>query len=321
MVALSVLVTPEASHGVVEIANRPIESYSAMSPGTEHSYIVCADNSARRRSTRPERNSPSARASSRLGETTHHRAPSVRKSGSPPPCRHTRANSASPNRLPCKPKCWGQAEDQRPLDAVTRARENQLAISCADASHLFPGIAFHHADAIRHAVLRGRVAQERPIGAGAMDQFARVGDGGVRFDGRDTDPACTRSGTPTVGTTRSPATRWKSCGCCWTPEQTCCICGRTAPFWPIAPLRYGRKSVLLRYEPVNPELSPAARQVFVYLQSVYGKKSLVGQNKFSDAEKAFQASGKRPAIVSVDLCGWHKELRRPAVRDRWTTRR
>jgi mannan endo-1,4-beta-mannosidase len=61
------------------------------------------------------------------------------------------------------------------------------------------------------------------------------------------------------------------------------------------------------YEPVNPDLSPAAREVFAYLQSVYGKKSLVGQNKFGEAEKAFQASGKRPAIISVDLCGWHKE--------------
>ena len=47
--------------------------------------------------------------------------------------------------------------------------------------------------------------------------------------------------------------------------------------------------------------------MFEYLRSVYGKKSLVGQNKFGEAEKAFQASGKWPAIISVDLCGWHQQ--------------
>lgn len=64
---------------------------------------------------------------------------------------------------------------------------------------------------------------------------------------------------------------------------------------------------VVSYQPVNPDLTPAAREVFDYLQSIYGKKSLVGQNKFGDAEKAFQASGKHPAIVSVDLSGWHKQ--------------
>lgn len=60
-------------------------------------------------------------------------------------------------------------------------------------------------------------------------------------------------------------------------------------------------------EPVNPDLIPEARAVLDYLESVYGKKSLVGQDKFGEARRAFEAGGKHPAIVSCDLSGWQKE--------------
>jgi mannan endo-1,4-beta-mannosidase len=60
-------------------------------------------------------------------------------------------------------------------------------------------------------------------------------------------------------------------------------------------------------QPVNPKLSPEARALFVYLESIYGKKTLVGQNKFWEAKRAFEASGKWPAMVSSDLSGWNKQ--------------
>jgi len=59
-------------------------------------------------------------------------------------------------------------------------------------------------------------------------------------------------------------------------------------------------------EPVNTDLIPEAREVLNYLESVYGRKSLVGQNKFWEADEAYEASGKYPAIVSSDLSGWSK---------------
>jgi hypothetical protein len=59
-------------------------------------------------------------------------------------------------------------------------------------------------------------------------------------------------------------------------------------------------------EPANPDLIPEARAVLKYLESIYGKKCLVGQNKFEHVEKAFQAAGKYPALASVDLSGWSK---------------
>ncbi len=60
-------------------------------------------------------------------------------------------------------------------------------------------------------------------------------------------------------------------------------------------------------EPCNPDLIQEARVVLNYLESTYGEKTLVGQDKFGDAEKAFKAGGKWPAIISSDLCGWQKE--------------
>lgn len=68
----------------------------------------------------------------------------------------------------------------------------------------------------------------------------------------------------------------------------------------VNPLLYG-------IEPADPGLIPEARAVLSYLGSIYGKKTLVGQNKFGEAEEAYKASGKRPAVVSCDLSGWHKK--------------
>ncbi|HYW81332.1 MAG TPA: glycosyl hydrolase [Thermoguttaceae bacterium] len=60
-------------------------------------------------------------------------------------------------------------------------------------------------------------------------------------------------------------------------------------------------------EPCDPDLIPEARAVLDHLESIYGKKTLIGQDKFWEAERAFQASGKRPAIISSDLSGWNKQ--------------
>ncbi len=60
-------------------------------------------------------------------------------------------------------------------------------------------------------------------------------------------------------------------------------------------------------EPVNPDLIKPARDVLNYLESIYGEKTLVGQNKFGEAEEAFELTGKYPALISADLCGWAKE--------------
>lgn len=60
-------------------------------------------------------------------------------------------------------------------------------------------------------------------------------------------------------------------------------------------------------EPVDPDLIPEARGVLKYLESIYGQKALVGQDKFGHAERGFSASGKHPAIVSSDLSGFQNE--------------
>lgn len=67
-------------------------------------------------------------------------------------------------------------------------------------------------------------------------------------------------------------------------------------------------------EPCDPDLIPEARAVLAYLESIYGKKTLVGQDKFGEAEEALAASGRSPAIVSVDLSGWHEERWSPQYR-------
>lgn len=63
---------------------------------------------------------------------------------------------------------------------------------------------------------------------------------------------------------------------------------------------------VLALEPVNKDLSNEGRVLLNYLESIYGKKCLAGQNKFEHTKKAFEASGKWPALASVDLCGWSK---------------
>jgi hypothetical protein len=60
-------------------------------------------------------------------------------------------------------------------------------------------------------------------------------------------------------------------------------------------------------EPCDPDLIPEARSALNYLESMYGKKTLVGQQGGGEAEEAFEASGKWPAILGSDLCGWHKQ--------------
>jgi mannan endo-1,4-beta-mannosidase len=59
-------------------------------------------------------------------------------------------------------------------------------------------------------------------------------------------------------------------------------------------------------EPADPELSVEAREVLDYLSSIYGKKTLIGQDKFWEAERFHEATGKYPAIISSDLSGWSK---------------
>lgn len=57
-------------------------------------------------------------------------------------------------------------------------------------------------------------------------------------------------------------------------------------------------------KPSDPEMIPEARTVLYYLQSIYGKKSLQGQNHFEDAGLAYQTSGLWPAVMGIDLSGW-----------------
>jgi mannan endo-1,4-beta-mannosidase len=63
---------------------------------------------------------------------------------------------------------------------------------------------------------------------------------------------------------------------------------------------------LAAIEPANPNLIPAAREVLAYLESIYGKQTLLGQNKVAEAEEVRATTGKSPALVSVDLSGWNR---------------
>jgi mannan endo-1,4-beta-mannosidase len=56
----------------------------------------------------------------------------------------------------------------------------------------------------------------------------------------------------------------------------------------------------------RPALSPEARQLYEYFASIYGKQTLLGQNLFAEAAKIENLTGKTPALVAVDLSGWHK---------------
>ncbi|MBD3177562.1 MAG: hypothetical protein GF320_20520 [Armatimonadia bacterium] len=59
-------------------------------------------------------------------------------------------------------------------------------------------------------------------------------------------------------------------------------------------------------EPVDPDLTPEARELLSYLESVYGQRVLAGQQGGRHAQAALEASGKHPAILGLDLCGWSK---------------
>ena len=58
-------------------------------------------------------------------------------------------------------------------------------------------------------------------------------------------------------------------------------------------------------EPVNPNASPEARAVLRYLASVYGTASLSGASGMDTARFVYEVSGRWPAIVTFDLCGWN----------------
>ena len=57
-------------------------------------------------------------------------------------------------------------------------------------------------------------------------------------------------------------------------------------------------------EPVNEQLIPESRRVLDYLHSIYGNKTLAGQEERLRAEKAYQICGLYPAIVSLDLASF-----------------
>lgn len=58
-------------------------------------------------------------------------------------------------------------------------------------------------------------------------------------------------------------------------------------------------------EPVNPDLIPEARAVLDYFESIYGEQSLAGISGTNNADAVYELTGKRPAIVALDLSGWN----------------
>ncbi|MCS7253824.1 MAG: glycosyl hydrolase [Armatimonadota bacterium] len=55
------------------------------------------------------------------------------------------------------------------------------------------------------------------------------------------------------------------------------------------------------YEPVNPNLSLAAREVFSYLKQIYGKQVLSGYNVYPHTPDDFQQTGRHGAVWGRDL--------------------
>jgi len=53
-------------------------------------------------------------------------------------------------------------------------------------------------------------------------------------------------------------------------------------------------------EPCDPDLIPEARAVLDYLESAYGKKTLVGKQGGGKAEAAFESSGRWPAMLGSE---------------------
>jgi mannan endo-1,4-beta-mannosidase len=66
-------------------------------------------------------------------------------------------------------------------------------------------------------------------------------------------------------------------------------------------------------KPADPHLIPEARQLLTYLQSTYGKSVIYGQatnhgpgvGEYPNVVGDYQASGKYPALISLDLFGWN----------------
>jgi hypothetical protein len=57
--------------------------------------------------------------------------------------------------------------------------------------------------------------------------------------------------------------------------------------------------------PVDRELTPEARAVLKFLESVYGRKTLSGIWDAKAAEQIKQVSGHYPAVQSFDPTGWN----------------
>ena len=72
-------------------------------------------------------------------------------------------------------------------------------------------------------------------------------------------------------------------------------------------------------EPVNPNLSPAARDVLNYLNSVYQKKVLAGYNVYVHTPDDYEQTGKQAAIWGRDIrwLGDAKEIAQHAKRHRY----
>jgi mannan endo-1,4-beta-mannosidase len=69
-------------------------------------------------------------------------------------------------------------------------------------------------------------------------------------------------------------------------------------------------------EPANPRLSPAARKVLDYLESVYGKKMLSGYNVYVHTPDDYEQTGKQAAVWGRDIrwLGKPDEVARHAAR-------
>ncbi len=58
-------------------------------------------------------------------------------------------------------------------------------------------------------------------------------------------------------------------------------------------------------EPVDKNLISEGRALLNYLESIYGDQTLSGISGVQNAEAVFKETGKKPAIVALDLSGWN----------------
>ena len=72
-------------------------------------------------------------------------------------------------------------------------------------------------------------------------------------------------------------------------------------------------------EPVNPNLTPEARQVFKYLEATYEKKVLAGYNVYVHTPDDYEQTGKQAAIWARDIqwLGDVKDVTEHAKRHRY----